>query len=225
MHFYGKGIKCFNRVKNSLPLHPVILLSSFISGNGIVSQAIKDVTMKQTREFEIAWLGLKPGEHNFQYDLDDRFFRDMEIDPEYKDISVKIGVRFDKQNGFFLLHFDVDGTVTVACDRCGDDFKLRLWDEFDLMIKLAGEDAGTLEEEADTVFISRSETVIDIRNWLYEFTMLSIPLQKVHPDLPDGKSGCNADSLQLLQQMSAKDKPSGALWKGLDLLKGKTEEE
>src|ERR1043165_7077942 len=125
--------------------------------------------MKHNREFEIAWMGLKPGPHTFVYDLDDKFIQDHgEIDESFKDWKARITLGFDKHENFFMLHFDIDGHVTVPCDRCGDDFALRLWDEFDLVIKLANEDAEEIEDENDVVFIPRSETVLDISKWLYE---------------------------------------------------------
>ncbi|RYE23203.1 MAG: DUF177 domain-containing protein, partial [Sphingobacteriales bacterium] len=118
--------------------------------------------MKHNREFEIAWQGLKPGVHKFQYDLDDRFLEGRDGERDFKDLDAQVTLTFDKKTNFFLCHFDIDGSATVPCDRCGDDFKLRLWDEFDLVIKLTGtEEAEEIDEDADVVFIPRSETVID----------------------------------------------------------------
>ena len=181
--------------------------------------------MKHNREFEIAWQGLKPGVHTFQYDINDRFMQEHgEPEGDVTSISAQVKVTFDKKTNFFMLHFDVGGHVVVPCDRCGDDFQLQLWDEFDLLIKLAGEDADDLDEESDVVFIPRSETVIDISNWLYEFVMLSIPLQRVHADLADGKPGCNPQALNLLNKLEPEhdEKPANDIWKGLESLKKPT---
>lgn len=125
--------------------------------------------MKHNREYEIAWQGLKPGPHTYVYDIDDRFMQEREVEKDFRDWSGRITLEFDKHENFFMLHFDIDGHVTVPCDRCGDDFKLRLWDEFDLVIKLTGEDNAEREDEDDVVFIPRSETVIDISKWLTSF--------------------------------------------------------
>jgi len=177
--------------------------------------------MKHNREHEIAWQGLKPGPHTYQYDIDDRFMQEREVDESLRDWDAKITLIFDKHEGFFMLRFDVDGQVTVPCDRCGDDFKLRLWDEFNLVVKLMGEDAEKIEDEDDVVFIPRSETVIDIGNWLYEFAMLSVPLQRIHPDKPDGSPGCNPQALNLLDKLSEPSEPvQNPMWKGLEKIKG-----
>ena len=158
--------------------------------------------MKHNREYEIAWQGLKPGPHTYIYDINDRFMQEREVDESFSDWNARITLQFDKHENFFMLHFDVDGKVSVPCDRCGDDFGLRLWDEFDLVIKLTGEDHEKIEDEDDVAFIPRSETVIDISGWLYEFLMLSIPLQHIHPDKADGASGCNPVAISLLSQLS-----------------------
>lgn len=180
--------------------------------------------MKHHREFEIAWQGLRPGEHTFLYDIDDRFVQERsEGSEDILRMNAQVKVTFDKKSNFFMLHFDVGGYVVVPCDRCGDEFQLQLWDEFDLLIKLAGEDAEEIDEESDVVFIPRSETVIDLSGWLYEFVMLSIPLQRIHPPKEDGASGCNSDVLKLLNQLEPEpeSKPTNDIWKGLEALKDK----
>lgn len=179
--------------------------------------------MKSRREFEIAWEGLKQGVSVFEYELDDRFFTAEDAERDYKDLDAQVTLKFDKKTNFFLCHFDIDGSITVPCDRCGQDFKLRLWDEFDLLIKLSGaEDAEVIAEDADVVFIPRSETVIDFRDWLYEFLTLSIPLQRVHPTKANGEEGCDPEILKLLNKLAAseeEEKPKSEIWKGLDALK------
>lgn len=176
--------------------------------------------MKHNREYEIAWQGLKPGPHTYVYDIDDRFMQEREVDETFKNWQARITLTFDKHENFFMLHFDIDGTVTIPCDRCGDDFPLRLWDEFDLIIKLTGDDVEKIEDEDDVIFIPRSETVIDISKWLYEFLTLSIPLQHIHPDKADGTSDCNPQALNLLNQLTEHgDAEINPLWKGLEAFK------
>jgi uncharacterized metal-binding protein YceD (DUF177 family) len=169
--------------------------------------------MKHNREFEIAWLGLKLGEHVFEFSVGDEFMKERGAPPDTHDWNAQVRLRFDRQASFFRLHFDISGSVVVPCDRCGDEFPLQLWDEADLLIKLIGEDTDTeaVDEEADVAFIPRHETVIDISGWIYEFVMLSLPLQRVHPE-----GQCNPEALKLLRQLgNAEDEPEHDIWKGL----------
>ena len=178
--------------------------------------------MKNSRVFEIAWQGLKLGEHELIFDLDDKFLMWKYPETEYKQLNVQIKVTFDKQVNFFMFHFNIDGSLVVPCDRCGEEFELSLWDEFDLLVKLNDvEDEDQIEEEADVVFISRSETVLDISDWLYEFLMLSIPLQKIHPQDAKGNDTCNPDVLAFLKQSAEalEQVNKNTIWKGLDSIK------
>ncbi len=188
--------------------------------------------MKNTREFELAWVGLKPGLHEYVYTLENAFFQEQEAPEEFLDWHVTVKLLFDKQPSFFRLRFEVGGTVTVACDRCGDPFPLQLWDEFGLLVKLAGEsDLEVAEEEADVVFIPRSETVLNVADWLYEFSLLSVPLQRLHPNGPNGSSGCNPEALKLLGHMQEEAEEAlqparDTRWDGLNAFKdGAFEEE
>jgi uncharacterized metal-binding protein YceD (DUF177 family) len=178
--------------------------------------------MKHNREFEIAWLGLKIGAHVYDFTVDDAFMKEHGAPAETHDWNAQVKLTFDRQQSFFRLHFDISGSVIVPCDRCGDEFILPLWDEFDLLIKLTGEEGDATEddEEADVAFIPRHETVIDISGWIYEFVMLSLPLQRVHPE-----GHCNPEALKLLNQLGhAEDAPEHDIWKGLKDIKIEDEE-
>jgi uncharacterized metal-binding protein YceD (DUF177 family) len=185
--------------------------------------------MKYNREYEIAWQGLKPGPHTYVYDIDDCFMQEKGFeDDSLQNWKAQITLGFDKHENFFMLHFDIDGTVTTPCDRCGDDFDMKLWDEFNLIIKLTADDAEDIEDEDDVVFIPRSETVIDVSGWVYEFLLLSVPLQHIHPTDTNGISGCNPEALKLLDQLSESETTEQAtktLWKGLDALKEADDDE
>ena len=53
--------------------------------------------------------------------------------------------------------------------------------------------------------------------------MLSVPLQRIHPDKPDGSPGCNPQALNLLNKLSEPtETPEKGIWKGLEALKNKT---
>lgn len=179
--------------------------------------------MKNRRDFEIPHVGLKEGIHHFQFDVDDKFLEMFNHDhSEFENLQAVVKLSFDKKNSFFLLNFDIDGKIDVACDRCGDPFELRLWDEFKLVVKLLGDGDAEKEDEDDVVFIPRSESILDVAEWVYEFIMLSIPIQHIHPDKEDGSDGCNPEALKLLKKMTdeAEAKPANNIWKGLDAFKG-----
>ncbi|MFT4062056.1 MAG: DUF177 domain-containing protein [Edaphocola sp.] len=179
--------------------------------------------MKHHREFEIPWLGLKDGVHEYKFDVDDKLIEALGHGQEsFSNLDAVVALKLDKHNGFLQLRFDVDGSMDVACDRCGDVFALPLWDEFDLIVKFTGdadENSGAEEGEADIVFLPRSETILDVSDWVYEFIMLSMPMQLLHPNKPDGTSGCNPEALKLLERMNGAEEQKKTLWSGLDKFK------
>jgi uncharacterized metal-binding protein YceD (DUF177 family) len=176
--------------------------------------------MRPHKQFEIAFVGLKSGEHEFHYDIDDRFFARF-APTDFTDSRLHVRLRLDKRVGFFLLNFQITGEVTVNCDRCGDLFGLPVWDEFDMVVKLV-EDPSTMEpdEDPNVAYISRHDSILDVAGWVYEFSLLSIPMQRIHPDTADGKSGCNPEVLKMLEQMQHPEQNhANPIWKDLDKFK------
>ena len=54
------------------------------------------------RAFEIAFVGLKPGIHEFQYRIDDKFFEAYQ-QQDFRNCEANIKLALDKKNGFMLL--------------------------------------------------------------------------------------------------------------------------
>jgi len=178
--------------------------------------------MSHRREYEIAFVGLKPGNHLFEYQIKDQFFVPYGAQ-DFRNCAATVKLNLEKNNGFMLLKFDVDGQLESSCDRCGDDLPLQLWDEFNIIVKLVDEpDAlNEREEDPDVFYISRTESHLHVSDWIFEFINLSIPLQKKCKDLPNGITGCNPSVLEKLEQMKrdANADTHTTVWKGLDQFK------
>lgn len=170
--------------------------------------------MKFRREFEIAFVGLKPGLHNFNYKIDDSFFEKFEK-PEFTQANIEIDLSLDKKSGIFLLRFKINGNVQIPCDRCGDDFEMNIWDEFELVVKII--DDNLVEQknqiDAEVAYIGHSESILDVSPWIYEFIILSVPMQHIHPDNENGDSTCNKTALNFLNQENSNSQPN--LWNQL----------
>ena len=178
--------------------------------------------MGSKRMFEIAFVGLKPGIHEFSYELDTQFFKDKAVDNIDK-IVANVKMTLDKNNGFMILKFMVGGNAEVNCDRCGNQLKVDLWDEFNMVVKLTEDPqkSNDDEEDADVFYIAKSESHIEVSDCLYEFVMLSIPMQHVCGNDANGKSLCNEEVLKKLETMQVKseEQQGNSIWKGLDKFK------
>lgn len=165
--------------------------------------------MKQSRAYDIAFVGLKPGIHEYTYHIDDKFFETFEK-PEFSDSLIEVKLNFDKKQGIFLLKFTINGKVSIPCDRCGDDFDLTLWDEFELVVKQIDDElvAQKSEEDAEVAYIGRSESILDVSPWIYEFIVLSVPIQHIHADDKEGNSTCNPVALAYLVNQTTSNSPT-----------------
>jgi uncharacterized metal-binding protein YceD (DUF177 family) len=177
--------------------------------------------MSNRREYEIPFVGLKPGIHEFNYEITDKFFEAYQ-QQDFKNCSVNIKLSLDKKNGFMLLKFEVAGKIEVICDRCGNSLPIELWDEFNILVKLVEEPEimNRQEEDPDVYYISRGESHLHIADWIYEFINLSIPLQRMCNEEQIGGKYCNKEVLTMLRQMEhKKDKRANPLWGGLEKFK------
>lgn len=180
--------------------------------------------MNFRREFEIAFVGLRPGLHQFEYQIDDKFFAHYEIQ-DFTNCKAAVKLELDKQNGFMLLKFDVDGIVDLSCDRCGNTLTLQLWEEFKVMVKLADnpEEMNEQEEDPDVYYINRGESHLHLEDWIYEFINLSIPMQKTCAKDEKGNSTCNEEVLaKLSQAINQNNEEANPMWKALNKFKDLT---
>ncbi len=182
----------------------------------------KKADMSNRREFEIAFVGLRPGVHEFEYNIDNKFFLDY-TQEDFTNCTAKIKLLLDKKSGFLQLKFDIDGSADVICDRCSNPLKKQLWEEYNIIVKMV-DDPETMnlqEEDPDVYYISRGESHLKIADWIYEFVTLSIPLQKMCSESEFGGEKCNKEVLDKLRQMEEEvNKQANPVWKGLDKFKG-----
>jgi uncharacterized metal-binding protein YceD (DUF177 family) len=174
--------------------------------------------MTHRREFEIAYVGLKPGVHEYLYEVNDSFFEEFG-EQDFRKTGATVRLFLEKNTGFMRLRFEVGGKTEVTCDRCATELPLQLFDEFNLTVKMV-EDPETMndqEEDPDVYYIGRGESHIDVKNWIYEFVSLSIPMQKTCEfENMDGPH-CNPEARRLLNDMRPVEGPKeNPLWKGLD---------
>lgn len=179
--------------------------------------------MGHSKEYEIAFVGLKPGSHLFEYNITNSFFEPFQ-DQDFTNCEAHVKLHFDKKSGFFILKFEIGGTLQVICDRCNNTLPVSLWDDFTVMVKLVDEPQIMNEEETDpdVYYIGKQESHLDVANWIYEFINLSIPMQKVCTYEDMSGPYCNKEALKVLKSMEIADKKeegNNPIWKGLEKFK------
>jgi uncharacterized metal-binding protein YceD (DUF177 family) len=177
--------------------------------------------MNSRRTFDIAFVGLKPGIHEFEYEINDKFFVEYQ-EQDFRNCSAQVKLALDKKNGFMMLRFEIGGKLEVTCDRCGNTLPLELWDEFNIVVKMV-EDPDLMneqEEDPDVYYISKGESHLHIADWIYEFVNLSIPMQRMCTNDQIGGPHCNKEVLAMLKKMDAREQRDvNPIWKGLEKFK------
>ncbi|MEP6950090.1 MAG: DUF177 domain-containing protein [Ginsengibacter sp.] len=177
--------------------------------------------MGNRREFEIAFVGLKPGIHEYNYEVDNKFFANYS-QADFTNCQASIHLKLGKNTSFMMLKFEIGGSVNVICDRCGNTLNMDLWDEFNMVIKQVEnpDEMNENEEDPDIFYISRTESHLQLADWIYEFVSLSIPMQRMCDEQEMGGPQCNKEILAMLKKMgSGVIENNHPLQKGLEKFK------
>jgi uncharacterized metal-binding protein YceD (DUF177 family) len=180
--------------------------------------------MNSRRAYEIPFVGLKPGHHQFSFEIKEKFFEPYQ-QQDFTECDAKIELDLEKHTGFMLLKFSIGGSLKVLCDRCGNSLPMQLWDEFNIVVKLVEnpEEMNDQEDDPDIYYISRNESHLQLSDWIYEFINLSIPMTKMCEETEMGGPQCNKEVLEKLnklKQQEATEQPKSDIWKGLEQFKG-----
>lgn len=140
--------------------------------------------------FSLRFNHLPAGEHEFDYRIDDTFFKDREGSLIHA-ADVMVTAILHKSAGSMQLELMMSGVVSVECVRCLELFKLPLDIHRTLIVRMV-EQPSVEEDDVDAITISRTAISIDLEQAIYDFLTLEIPYSPVHPDKVDGSEGCKA---------------------------------
>src|SRR5436190_13438459 len=91
--------------------------------------------MSNERDFVINFGSLTTGEHEFEFEVNDSFFKRFEnsiIERGQIDVLVVV----EKKDNMLMLDFTMQGDVIVTCDRCLEDLELEIEGYNELIIKI-----------------------------------------------------------------------------------------
>jgi len=152
--------------------------------------------MKALKSYTIPFVGLKIGEHHFDYQIGNSFFEHFEYD-EFNTVDVKIDLKFDKKSTFFELLFSAKGSVNVNCDITNEPYDQAIDDNFKLVVKFGDE---YNDENEEILIVAHGEYEINIAQYIYELIILAVPIKRVHPGIEDGT--LQSDILSKLEELS-----------------------
>lgn len=154
--------------------------------------------MKALKAYTIKFVGLKLGLHDFEYQIDNKFFEHFEYS-EFNDANVNVDVTLNKKTTLLEFHFEASGSVNVNCDLTNEPFDQSINNAFDLVVKFGDE---YNDENEEILIVPHGEYEINIAQYLYELMVLAVPSKRIHPGVEDGT--LDSDILEKLEELSPK---------------------
>ncbi len=169
------------------------------------------------KEFFIPFVGLKPGEHKFEYQINNEFFESFGYD-EFNAADIEAMATLNKTSTMMELDLEGYGTVNVNCDLTNEPFNQEIEANLHLVIKF-GEAFN--DEDDEILILPHGEHQFNIAQYLYEMLVLAVPQKRTHPGVLDGT--LKSEALQRLEELqpretSKEEKSTDPRWDGLKKL-------
>lgn len=140
----------------------------------------------------IPFIGLKPGFHDFEFEITDKFFEEIEYSIIHSG-NVQVHLTLEKKETMLIGQFTIEGVVNTSCDRCNDPIEVPVKGSYQLIFKFGNEP----EFDESLVVLHPDAYEIDLRDNIYEFITVSLPTRVIHP-----KGECNEEMIALLKEYS-----------------------
>jgi len=151
--------------------------------------------MKDLKQFNIHYTGLKDESHLFNYQIDNTFFEAYNFD-DFFDTNINVALQLEKKSTLLNLSFTAKGTVNIACDVSGEPFDQEVSAALALIVKFSE----TFNDENEEVLIlPYSEFQLNVAQYIYEMIVLAVPRKRIHPKVIDGSM--ESDALKKLETL------------------------
>jgi len=152
--------------------------------------------MKALKEFIIQFVGLKIGNHHFEYKVEQTFFEHFEYE-DFNAVNINVNLELEKKATLLELHFKISGWVNVNCDLTNEPYNQTIENEFDLVVNFGDE---YNDEHIDILIVPHGTYEMSIQQYIYELTILAVPIKRVHPGVEDGT--LDSEILEKLEELS-----------------------
>lgn len=165
-------------------------------------------------KYIIHFKGLKVGKHLFEYEVKSVFF-DQYPEGEIRKGDLKVSVLLDKHTTMLELHFSIEGSVEVLCDRCLEPLTIPTSYDGRLIVKF-GEEVETINDELWVV--NENEYELNLSHYIYESICISLPIQRYHGILGTDIKGCDPTMLKRINKGPDTKKSNDPRWDKLNEL-------
>jgi uncharacterized metal-binding protein YceD (DUF177 family) len=154
--------------------------------------------MKNLKSFTIPFIGLKLGEHVFNFTIDNTFFKHFEY-LEFNNTNIQLEVLFLKKTTMLEFTLTYKGDVSVNCDVTNEPYNQDVSGIYHFIVQF-GEDYE--DENEDLLIIPHGSYEVNIQQYIYESIILALPSRFIHPGIEKGT--LKSDILTKLEELSPK---------------------
>lgn len=154
-------------------------------------------------DFLIPLNGLSAGKTVYRWTAGKEFFEEFG-NSEILDADLDIEAVVEKSGQYIGVNCHISGSLTVECDRCLAELVIPV-DVVERFSVKFGRDTGIgLDEDGrEIIFVSSDDTDMDMRQIVYDYAYLEVPLQKVHEE-----GGCDPEMISRLGMTASEDPAS-----------------
>ena len=164
-------------------------------------------SLKPLATYDLQFSGLKVGHHQLEWDVEEAFFDAFDTSG-IEDSKLLLVLDLERKERLMTLDFHISGAVKVNCDRCNEPLWLDIDSQQELIARFSNE---TDFSDDKVLFLDSSEYKIDLTQFIYEFTVLDLPLKRVHKE-----EECNQEVVQRLTATEEnKEKQIDPRWEAL----------
>ena len=151
--------------------------------------------MKELKEFTIPFVGLKIGEHQFDFNISKTFFEYFEYE-DFNSVAINLEVLLIKKNTMLEFTLAFKGFVNINCDITNEPYNQDLSGSFDFIVQFGDE---FNDENEELILIPHGSYEFGIQQYVYESIVLAVPTKRIHPGIEDGT--LHSDILNKLEEL------------------------
>ena len=142
--------------------------------------------------FTIPLNGLATGKNEFFIHVGKEFFSSFENE-EILNADLQVRILVEKSGRYVGVDCDIEGDVTVECDRCLEPLEMPIDTQVRLSVKFGEEEASEIgsENEREVIFVKEDDAELDMSQVIYDYACLALPMQRVHEE-----GECNPETMK-----------------------------
>ena len=161
--------------------------------------------MDKHKSYDIEFMRLGDGQHEFSFDIDGAFYKPFPQD-RIEGGQLKCHVTMIKEEALLQFQFETEGSVNTMCDRCLNSIIYPI-ESFETLIVTLG--SAHQEQDVDVIEIPATEHKINVAQYIYEYILTAMPMYVNCDGLENVV--CDEQTLKYIvpEQKKKEDKTSG----------------